>query len=379
MEFSVLTFALILVLSFANGTNDVSKAIATLVGSGITNYRTAITWGTLWTMLGAAASAFVATAIVKTFSTGFIRPDLAIPSALAPAVLSGAVLWVLFASRTGLPVSTTHALTGSLVGAGLLAFGSEGMIWETVSKKIALPLLLSPFLSFGVSLLFHPLLRMIANRWEGLCVCIMPSHRALVTIDAQGSTRTLYQVSGIGHPIASVPSQCNRAGLSGPTFGLDSIHWLSSGLTSLARGTNDAPKIAAMLLLGSLHAAWPSASIQLLSFAGVTIAMGVGSYFGGQRVTEVLAERVTRMNHAEGLSANLTTSSLVLLSGFLGLPVSTTHLSSSAIIGIGLLKGRNALHWATVRDMLLAWLVTVPTAASLASIIYLFLSRVIGS
>ncbi|OQW35211.1 MAG: hypothetical protein A4E19_16700 [Nitrospira sp. SG-bin1] len=371
MEIPLLTLSLVLVLAFANGTNDVSKAIATLVGSGVTSYRAAIAWGTFWTMVGAAAAAFVASAMVKTFSSGFIEPGLAIPSALAPSILSGTVLWVLFASRTGLPVSTTHALTGSLMGAGLMAFGTEGLIWDTVSKKIALPLLLSPFLSFAVSCSVHPLLRRIANRWEGLCVCVMPSHRALVTIDGNGYTRTLFQAGGIGVPVASVPSQCDRAGLSGPRLGLDSIHWLSSGLTSLARGTNDAPKIAAMLLLGSTLAAWPSPALRILAFAGVAIAMGAGSYWGGHRVTEVLAERVIKMNHVEGLSANLTTSSLVLLSGSLGLPVSTTHVSGSAIIGIGLLKGTAAVRWGTVRDMIFAWVVTIPMAAIFAFLAFL--------
>ena len=99
--------------------------------------------------------------------------------------------------------------------------------------------------------------------------------------------------------------------------------------------------------------------------------------FGGFRVTKVLAENVTKMNHAEGLSANLTTSSLVLASGFLGLPVSTTHISSSAIIGIGLRKGLNAVRWTTVRNMFLAWVVTLPASALLACIAYLILTRVL--
>ena len=376
MDLPVLTFSLVLVLAFANGTNDLSKAIATLVGSGVTNYRTAIVWGTFWTIVGAAIAAFVATAMVKTFSGGFFQPDLVVPSTLAPAILSGTCLWILFASMTGLPVSTTHALTGSLVGAGLLAFGSDGLIWATVSKKIALPLLLSPFLALGLSFFIHAPIKLIAKRWEGLCVCVMPSHRALVTIDAQGCTRTLFQAGSIGVPVASVPSQCDRAGLSGPTIGLDSVHWLSSGLTSLARGINDAPKIAAMLMLGSSAASWPSQALQVLAFAGVATAMGIGSYWGGRRVTEVLAEKVTEMNHAEGLSGNLTTSSLVLVSGTFGLPVSTTHVSSSAIIGIGLLRGQSSIRWATVRDMVLAWIVTLPVAAILACLTYLLLSRV---
>ena len=125
-----------------------------------------------------------------------------------------------------------------------------------------------------------------------------------------------------------------------------------------------------MLLLGSATAAWPSTSFQLTAFVAVALAMGLGGYVGGLRVTEVLAEKVTRMNHAEGLTANLATSSLVLTSGWLGLPVSTTHVSSSAIIGIGLLKGWEAVRWATVRDMVLAWVITLPASALLGGAAY---------
>lgn len=359
-------FALLLALAFANGTNDVSKAIATLVGSGITNYRTAILWGTAWTVLGAFASSLVATAMVKTFSSGLIAPGIASPPALALAVVLGAMIWVLVASRTGLPVSTTHALTGAIVGAGLAAFSGEELIWSAIAKKIALPLLLSPPLALAMSVLLHSVLRMVANRWEGACLCLLPTSRALVTINAKGMTRTLFQTTGLGQPVVAVPSQCDRAGLNGITIGLDSIHWISSGLASFARGVNDAPKIAAMLVLGSAGASWPSAHFQVTTFVGVAVAMGLGSYLGGLRVTEVLAEKVTTMDHTEGLSANLTTSSLVLVSATMGLPVSTTHVSSSAIIGIGLLKGVTAVRWRTVREMVLAWIVTLPAAGVLA-------------
>ena len=374
MELSVLIFILVLSLAFANGTNDVSKAIATLVGSGVTSYRTAIAWGTAWTLIGAGASALVARAMVHTFSSGLVHPGTDIQPTVTLAVLIGTVAWVLWASWTGLPVSTTHALTGAIVGTGLVAFGGKGLIWSAIGQKIALPLLLSPFLAMAVSLIVHPALRFLAFRWEGACLCVMPASRALVAIDAGGGTRTLFQTSSLGKPVISVPSRCDRAGLQGLIIGLDTIHWISSGLASFARGTNDAPKIVAMLLLGSATAAWPSTSFQFAAFAGVTIAMGFGSYFGGLRVTERLAEKVTKMNHTEGLSANLTTSSLVLVSGTLGLPVSTTHISSSAIIGIGLLKGLKAVRWTTVRDMVLAWIVTLPGSALLACTAYLLLA-----
>ena len=375
MDFSLLTVVLVLALGYANGANDVSKAIATLVGSGVTNYRTAILWGTAWTVAGAGFATLVAGAMVKTFSNGLLQTGTVLSPTIALAILFGAMAWVLVASRTGLPVSTTHALTGAIVGTGLIAFAGEGLVWPAIGKKIALPLLVSPLLAFGLSLLLHPAIRRTAATWGGSCLCLIPASRALFTVDARGSTRIVFQSTGFGQPVVAVPAQCDRAGLRGLTVGIDTIHWLSSGLASFARGTNDAPKIVAMLLLGSTTATWPSTWLQFSAFGGVAVAMGLGSYVGGLRVTEVLAEKVTRMDHAEGLTANLTTSTLVLCSGWLGLPVSTTHVSSSAIIGIGLLKGVTAVRWTTVRDMVLAWVITLPAAGGFAALAYLLLSR----
>lgn len=377
MDLSILTFVLVLSLAFANGANDVSKAIATLVGSGVADYRTAIVWGTWWTIVGASLSGLVATAMVKTFSQGLLMSDAAGLPALGPSVLAGAVVWVLVASRTGLPVSTTHALTGAIVGAGFMAFGSQGLVWTGIGKKIVLPLLLSPVLALTAAVLVHHLIRALAARWEGTCLCVMPTAKALVMIDAHGMTRTLFQATGLGQPVVDVSAQCDRAGLNGITIGLDSIHWVSSGLASLARGMNDAPKIAAILLLGSAAALWPNSGLQSAALIGVAVAMGVGSYVGGLRVTQVLAEKVTRMDHSEGLSANLTTSSLVLVSAVMGLPVSTTHVSSSAIIGIGLLNAVRTVRWSTVRDMVLAWIVTLPVSAILSALAYLLLTRIV--
>lgn len=376
MDVSILAFVLVLLLAFANGSNDVSKAIATLVGSGVTDYHTAIVWGTWWTAVGAGLSGLMATAMVKTFSQGLLTPYAAGLSMLGPSVLAGAVVWVLVASRTGLPVSTTHALTGAIVGAGFMAFGSEGLVWTGIGKKILLPLLLSPVLALTAAVLVHQLISTLAARWEGTCLCIMPTAKALVMIDAHGMTRTLFQATGAGQPVVAVPAECDRAGLNGVTIGLDSIHWVSSGLASLARGMNDAPKIAAILLLGSATGLWPNNEIHIAAMIGVVVAMGVGSYVGGLRVTQVLAEKVTRMDHSEGLSANLTTSSLVLVSALMGLPVSTTHVSSSAIVGIGLLNGIRTVRWSTVRDMVLAWIVTLPVSAILSGLAYLLLTRI---
>lgn len=202
----------------------------------------------------------------------------------------------------------------------------------------------------------------------------MPASHALVAIDSRGGTTTLFQAARFGTPKVAVPAHCDRAGLQGFVIGLDSIHWVSSGLASFARGTNDAPKIVAMLLFGDAPAARADPLLPTLALASVACAMGLERYLGGLRVTQVLAQRVTSMNHAEGLSATLTTSTLVLTAGWFGLPVSTTHVGSSAIIGIGLLKGFNAVQWTTVRDMVLAWIVTLPAAAILAALAALLLA-----
>ncbi len=374
MDVLLLAMLLIMGLAFANGTNDVSKAVATLVGSGVTDYRTAILWGTAWTVLGAVAAGVIAKAMINTFSRGLIDPSAPLPPTLALSVLVGATGWVLLASRTGLPVSTTHALIGAIIGAGLTAIGSQGLIWPGIMKKIALPLLVSPFLALTLSVIIHPIIRYVAHRWEGTCLCLLPASRALVSIDAGGSTRTLFQATISVGAVASVPAHCDRAGLRGMVFGLHSIHWLSSGLASFARGTNDAPKIVAILLLGEALITWSPATMSL-AFAGVAFAMGLGSFLGGRRVTQVLAEKVTRMDHAEGLSANLATSSIVLVAATVGLPVSTTHVSSSAIVGIGLLQGLRRVRWTTVRDMVLAWVITLPAAAGLACVTFLCLER----
>ena len=363
----LLVFFLVILLAYTNGANDVSKSIATLVGSGVTNYRTALAWGTIWTILGAGASTFVAGSLIRTFSQDFIRAQ-EVPFVMAPAVLLAAMAWVLFASRTGLPVSTTHALTGGLMGVGWMAYGTGGLVWETLTAKVALPLLLSPLWAFMTILVLHRCIRLLATRWDGACLCLMPASRALVAIDGTGATRTLFQAGGVGSPVVDVPSHCDLAGLRGIILGLDSLHWISSGLAAFARGTNDAPKILAMLVLGGTTTWWPGN--EAFAYAAVAIAMGIGSYAGGRRVTETLAERVTQLSHAEGLSANLTTSSLVLLSGMLGWPVSTTHVSSSSIIGIGLMKSTAAVRWDTVRDMAMAWIVTLPLAAVLSAVAY---------
>lgn len=141
---------------------------------------------------------------------------------------------------------------------------------------------------------------------------------------------------------------------------IDRAHWLTSGATSFARGLNDAPKMVALILAGA--ALTGDGISPTVWYAVVTAAMVAGSLYGGLRVTRVLAERVTTMDHREGFVANLVTAVLVGVGAWQGLPLSTTHVSTGAIVGA---SPRRA-NWRTVRGLLLAWMVTLPLAAALA-------------
>ena len=354
-------------LAFANGSNDVSKGIATLAGSGVTDYRKAIMWGTVWTVLGGMLGMVFSMAMVKTFTSGILsQPMVSMPMAVPVAVILGAAAWVLFASRVGLPVSTTHAITGALCGAGLAGWGMAGIQWLPFIKKVVLPLAVSPLLAFALVFLVAPLVEKWLKGWQGHCFCILPAQKSQLAVEPSGRIRMIPTetklFSVVDSPHCDEPSQVLSL-----RVGPDTFHWMTSGLTSLARGLNDAPKMVALLVGLSLFAGQDGASVMSMGFVLVAVGMGLGSYLGGLRVTRFLAERVTRMDHLEGFSANLATAILVTFAARMGFPVSTTHLSSSALMGIGLRKGPGHLQWGAVREMIMAWVVTIPVAGLLAA------------
>ena len=366
---------LLAALAFANGSNDVSKGIATLVGSGVADYNRAILWGTVWTTVGGLLAILFSVTMVQTFANGILSRNattITRSSALPMAVMAGAICWVVFASRTGLPVSTTHAITGALCGAGIAALGWEGIQWSSLVHKVVLPLALSPLLAMGIAFLVFPAIRWALSGWKGHCICLVPAQKVQLMVEQSGLVRMVPD----GAELVTVmdTAHCEMPKVLGIRVGPDTFHWITSGLTSMARGLNDAPKIVALFVGLSLLYGGQSSALSMLEFGAVALGMGLGSYLGGRKVTEVLAEKVTRMDHLEGFSANLTTAFLVTIAARLGLPVSTTHVSSSAIIGMGLRKGSGEINWKTVSEMVLAWLLTLPAAALLSAGSYLLIS-----
>jgi PiT family inorganic phosphate transporter len=199
-----------------------------------------------------------------------------------------------------------------------------------------------------------PVVRGLFRRLDRYCVCL--ERRELLFATAHGSAslaaeRGLQVLAGVDCP----PQVMTRLGA------LESLHWLSAGLTSFARGLNDAPKILALGLASAPLVSLGSAQLTVV----VGIAMGLGSFLAGRRVTETLAGKVTRISADDGLAANLVTSALVGIASLVAAPVSTTHVSTGAIVGIGL-HGHD-VRWKLVRELLLAWLVTLPAGAALAA------------
>jgi len=323
-------------LAFANGANDNCKGVATLVGYGAAKPRQALLWATLTTAMGSVFSFFVAGGLIKSFSTGLFARGTPLDQSFFLAVVIGAFGWVIFATRTGLPVSTTHAITGALTGAGWVSFGPTAFQWDFLGAKFALPLAASPLLSLVlVYLLAWPVVGIMA---------------------AVASKAT-------GSPLPTAPdaSETPAGGGASESRVANGIHWISSGLVGFARGWNDAPKITALSLV-----ALDGPGGVMLGFAVVTVAMALGGLLAGRRVLETLSQKVTALPLAESLTASLTTAVLVGMASWNSLPVSTTHVSTGAIVGAGLKHDRGGVHWSKVGEIVLSWLVTLPVAALLA-------------
>ena len=315
----ILLFIATCFVAFTNGANANFKGVASLYGSGTTSFRTAILWGTLTTFAGALTALFAARGLLTAFSGKGLVPDpLTQSPAFLLAVALGAAGTSFLATRLSFPVSTTHALTGALVGAGL-ASGDHtvhlGPLWKTFVQ----PLLLSPVIAIAAGALVYLVLK--AAR-------LAPDHR----------TRTL-----------------------------DALHFLSGGAASFARGLNDTPKITALLLVAqALDIRW--------SFAAVAVTMAIGGLLDARKVAETLGKKITGMNPGQGFAANVATAILVTTANWNALPVSTTHVSVGALVGIGITT-RQA-HWKAIGGIVLSWFVTLPCAAALAALATLVFSRI---
>lgn len=376
-----LLFFTALFLAYSNGANDNFKGVATLYGSRTVNYKTAITIATLATFAGSICAIFLAQGLIASFSgKGLVPQSTAGAADFLMAVGMGAACTVLLATRLGLPISTTHSLIGGLLGAGLMAVGWD-INFHRLGGTFFIPLVVSPFIAFALAALaywiFHRCRQAMGISKES-CICV-GEQRQFVPVAAftQDSTISSTMHMSLANPgIAGITvtvadsSECVDV-YTDRVWGihlqklLDFAHVVSAATVSFARGLNDTPKIAGLLVAASaLNIQW--------GMVAIAIAMAIGGLLNAQRVAETMSKKITTLNHGQGFSANLVTGLLVIVASKFGVPVSTTHVSVGSIFGIGMVSGdRNAK---VIIGIILSWLITLPVAMAFSAIAYFFIT-----
>jgi PiT family inorganic phosphate transporter len=372
----VLLFLATCFLAYSNGANDNFKGVASLFGSRTCSYATAISWATITTFAGSTASIFLAQTLLKKFSGKGIVPDqFAGSEYFVLAVTIGAGLTVITATLTGFPISTTHALTGAIIGCGFIAVGPQ-MNLAALGQGFVLPLLLSPLVAIAIAEILYVLfraLRVLAGVKKEWCICVGTEERIVAMPQS-----SIWALRGVTSTITlAIDEQENcRERYAGSFLGIgsqqimDAAHFLSAGTVSFARGLNDTPKIVGLLLL------WKALDPERFrgwGFAAVASAMAIGGLLNARKVAETMSQKITAMNHGQGFTANLTTAILVVLASLFGLPVSTTHVSVGSLFGIGLITGKAKPR--VISAIVFSWLVTLPCATIAAGAAYWLATR----
>jgi PiT family inorganic phosphate transporter len=359
-------------VTFANGANDNFKGVATLFGSGTASYRRALLWATATTAAGSLTALILAASLVSRFSGKGLVPDaLTADPTFLTAVGAGAAATVLLASWLGFPISTTHALTGALVGAGLLAAGAQ-LRFSALGTGFLAPLFLTPFAAALLVGATHAAFGAARRRWaigEDVCLCLSEGELAPEPAALGGNSIVRgTTMAAPPLPVVAPVSDCAARGLAstGTALGtLDAAHYMSAGTVGFARGVNDTPKLLALLLPAQVLPTGPAVVL-------VAAAMAVGGLLAAKRVAETMSHRVTTMTPGQGFAANVTTALMVLFASRFGLPVSTTHVSSGSLFGLGAVTGQ--ARWRAIVQIILAWIVTLPCAAACAALTWWILT-----
>ncbi len=359
----------VLWLAYSNGANDNFKGVATLHGCGAAGFRRALAWATICTIAGSLVSVVLAATLARKFTgSGLVPAELAQSSGLLVSVGAAGAATILLATALGMPTSTTHALTGALVGVALLVNGGTvplGRLWTGFFQ----PLLISPVLAIALAAGSYVLLRRLRIAMgvtRESCVCVgQPGAAAPASFRAAASSVALPALQPGVSVMVGQATQCAET-YAGRVVGLsahaavDAAHYASAGAVCFARAVNDTPKIAALLMVGEAVAGW--------KLAVVAAAMAAGGVVQGRKVAETMSRRITMLNPGQGLTGNLVTAFLVIGASRLGLPVSTTHVSVGSILGIGIAGGTP--QWKTVGRIAATWITTFPLGGLLGAGMY---------
>ncbi len=328
-EFIIFTIILALFFDFINGFHDSANAISTVVATKVLSPAKAVAMAAVGNLIGPL---FFSTAIAATIGKGIIKlelvPDNDVLVLMVFSALVGAIVWDLITWYLGLPTSSSHALVGGLVGAGLVAIG-KGVVNPTGVEKVVTFMILSPIIGMIAAFI-------------------------LTTI----VIRTFYRTS---------PAKINVY--------FKKLQLFSAFFYSVTHGTNDAQKTMGIItILLVAYGSLSTFSVPIWVILICHISISLGTFLGGWRIVKTMAQKITKLRPYQGFCAE-TSGGLVLASmAWLGIPVSTTHVISSSIMGVGATDKLSAVRWGIARKIVGAWILTIPASAVIAGSTYAIVS-----
>lgn len=314
----VIVIAVALLFDFTNGFHDTANAIATVVATKAVPPKVAVIGAALLNLLGA----FVSLGVAATIAHGVVSAEV-ITLEIVLAGLVGAVIWNLVTWRFGLPSSSSHALIGGVAGAAFLAVGADAVKWQGMLNKVVIPSLITPFVGIvGAGLLM----------WFVLWIIRKKPHQ---------KTNRIFR----------------------------RLQIISGGFVAFTHGTNDSQKTMGIIAL-ALIVGQPQAEFHVplwVIIASATV-MAAGTYVGGWRIIDTLGHKIAKLESPQGFAAETVTATTLGLAAHFGFPVSTTHTISGSILGAGAATQPSVVNWKIVKQIMIAWVITIPAAAVIGAI-----------
>ena len=319
-----------IIFDYINGFHDAANAIATVVSTGVLPIRTAVLAAAVLNFAGAITG----TAVAKTIASGFADPAM-VTQAVVLAALIGACAWNLITGWYGIPSSSSPRLIGGLAGAVVAHAGFSAFKWEALTKKVLVPLVLSPTMGFILAFIL-----MVALAWV---------LRGVKPAFVQRGSRKLQLVSAMAMAFSH---GSNDAQKSMGIITLALLSWMATG----AAGVPD-------WVLPQTEGHVPSWVVFVCAFA-----IAAGTAAGGKRIIKTMGTKIIKISPLQGFAAETAGAFTILVASRFGVPVSTTHCINASIMGVGASKRLSAVRWGVASNILVAWVVTLPMSGAMAAI-----------